>query len=83
MAAALADFGGPVLMILSGQDYTAKEFLEYAQTDWRWKGVMLRQNLERADLDSADHTFSTAAWRQQVETLTLAWLKRCFPTEAT
>ena len=78
MATALTDFGGPVLIILSGQDYTAKEFLEYTRSNRRWSGLIGRDNIERADLVDADHTFSTASWRQRVETLTVEWLKRSF-----
>jgi len=78
MAAALSDFAGPVLLILSGQDYTAKEFLEYAGADSRWRGLIARENVERADLAKADHTFSTAAWRNEVEALTIDWLQRSF-----
>jgi exosortase A-associated hydrolase 1 len=78
MARGLGDFAGPVLIILSGQDFTAKEFLEYVASNSRWRGLIARENVERADLAKADHTFSTAAWRQEVEALTLDWLKRCF-----
>ena len=76
MAAALAEFGGPVLLILSGRDYTAKEFLEYAGSNRQWKGLITRDNVARADLAKADHTFSTSAWRREVEALTLDWLNR-------
>ena len=83
MAAALADFTRPVLLILSGRDYTAKEFLEYASSDRRWKGLIARDTVARADLTKADHTFSTAAWRQEVEALTLDWLIRSCRSAAT
>jgi hypothetical protein len=78
MATALGDFSGPVLLILSGQDYTAKEFLEYAASNARWRGLIARQNIERADVAKADHTFSTCAWRGEVEALTIDWLQRSF-----
>ena len=78
MAAALSEFSHPVLLILSGQDYTAKEFLEYTTSDRQWKGLIARETVARVDLAKADHTFSTAAWRQEVEALTLDWLTRSF-----
>jgi exosortase A-associated hydrolase 1 len=82
MATALTEFSGPVLLILSGRDYTAREFVEYAHSNARWSALMSRSNVERIDLPQADHTFSTAAWRQEVEALTLQWLVRWFRAEA-
>ena len=81
MATALAGFAGPVLIILSGQDYTAKEFIEYAESSPRWNGLIGRKNVYRVDLPKADHTFSTAAWRHEVERLTADWLARVFPAD--
>jgi exosortase A-associated hydrolase 1 len=78
MATGLTRFAGPVLIVLSGQDYTAKEFVEYTTSDLRWQRIGARRNIEHAHLPGADHTFSTSACRQQVEDLTLEWLKRCF-----
>jgi exosortase A-associated hydrolase 1 len=79
MAAAFADFSGPVLVILSGADYTAKEFIECTRSNPFWRGLVARPNVERIDLADADHTFSTSVWRKEVETLTIAWLQRSFP----
>jgi exosortase A-associated hydrolase 1 len=78
MASALAEFRGPVLLVLSGQDYTAKEFVEYTATNAHWRGLLDRGNIERADLADADHTFSTAATRAAVEELTTQWIARSF-----
>jgi exosortase A-associated hydrolase 1 len=44
---ALRAFPGPVLLILSGDDLTAKEFLEYAQSGPGWQGLLARSGLER------------------------------------
>lgn len=74
MADALRRYDGRVLLILSGADFTAKEFVEYAGADAAWSGLLQRANLRRLDIPAADHTFSTAAWRSQVEEATLAWL---------
>ncbi len=76
MADGLRTFAGPVLLLLSGRDLTAKEFLEYAHSNPRWKGLLDRANVERHDLADADHTFSTGRWRSEVETRTLDWLRR-------
>jgi hypothetical protein len=66
----------PKLLILSGHDLTAREFIEYAGSDAAWQGLLARPEVERHDLADADHTFSNAEARRQVENLTLSWLQR-------
>ena len=75
MADAWGVFSGSILLLLSGDDYTAKEFLEYAGIDSAWAGMLKRPNVVRRDLPGADHTFSEFASRTQAEGLTLAWLQ--------
>lgn len=74
MAKAWHGFGGRILLILSGDDYVAKEFLEFTQTDPAWQGWQHHPGLSRQDLCDADHTFSNANARRQVEVLTQTWL---------
>lgn len=76
MAVGWRAFPGDILLLLSSDDHTAKEFLEVATTDPEWRGALQRAGVERRDLDGADHTFSEDDARQQVEALTLSWLKR-------
>ncbi len=76
MARAWQAFGGPILLLLSGQDYTAREFLEVAAADPAWRGALARPGVAREDLDGADHTFSDAAASRALERLTAAWLCR-------
>jgi exosortase A-associated hydrolase 1 len=80
MAEALRDITHPVLIVLSGQDWTAKEFVEYWGPTTGWPGLLERPNIECAQLPDADHTCSTAAARNELETATIAWLKRSFRT---
>jgi len=75
MAQGWAQFPGPLLLILSGRDYTAKEFLECTASEPAWSGLLLQDKVSCHTLAEADHTFSTAAWRAEVETLTLNWLQ--------
>ncbi|MEN9397766.1 MAG: hypothetical protein RLZ81_2296 [Pseudomonadota bacterium] len=74
MARAWRGFGGPILLILSGTDLTAKEFLDYASSDGAWSGALTQPHLSRHDLAAADHTFSAPESSQAVEAITLAWL---------
>ncbi len=39
MARGWKNFHGPILLILSGDDYTAKEFLEYTAGSENWRGL--------------------------------------------
>jgi exosortase A-associated hydrolase 1 len=74
MAEGLRQFPGRVLLILSGQDYTAKEFLEFSASNVAWSGLIGATKVSRADVEGADHTFSSRAQRLSVEDATLAWL---------
>lgn len=74
MAEGWRQFDGEVLVILSGQDYTAKEFLEYVASDAAWSGVLDSRKLSRVDVADADHTFSSEELRSRVENETLKWL---------
>ena len=80
MAEGLATFTGPVLLILSGRDLTATEFLEHVQANKVWMDLLGRPNLSRHDLPDADHTFSSERSRQEIEVRTLEWLSQSFFT---
>jgi hypothetical protein len=75
MAEGLGRFRGEVLLILSGRDYTAREFIDHAAADPTWAGLLNAANVLRVDLPEADHTFSSAARRASVEDETLRWLQ--------
>lgn len=75
MARGWKSFTGPILLILSGGDYTAKEFLEYAAATPDWHGLLEQAGITRTDIAGADHTFSTCEWRKTVENACLDWLK--------
>ncbi len=74
MARSWQGFSGRLLLILSGEDYTAKEFLDYVQTAPDWAKALSQPNLDRHDMKGADHTFSDAAHSREVEVITARWL---------
>ena len=74
MAMAWHQFPGQILLLLSGEDYTAKEFQEFASTDPAWKNYLTHPCLQRHEMPGVDHTFSGAASRQQAEHLTREWV---------
>lgn len=75
MLRGLKAFDRPTLIVLSGNDYTAKEFIESTKVSTSWQVAMSRLNVDIKEIIGADHTFSSAEWRQGVKEITVAWLK--------
>jgi len=76
MAQGWRDFPGKILLVLSGQDYVAREFLECAKVDPAWPGLMERRGVRRMDIPEADHTFSVHAAQRRLESAVLQWLQQ-------
>ena len=74
MAAAWREFPGALLLLVSGQDYTAQEFLGACDTEPEWQGALSRSGLTRVDLIDADHTFSGPGQKAAVGDATVRWL---------
>jgi exosortase A-associated hydrolase 1 len=74
MAAAWADFSGSILLMLSEDDYTAREFEEVAAGDAAWQHALRRRAPQRVLLAGADHTCSTPGAQAAAEAATVAWL---------
>ena len=75
MAAGLNRFTGQTLLILSGDDYTAREFTLHTQASPAWAGLLEGPKLRREALAEADHTFSDMSQAARVEAITLNWLR--------
>ena len=71
-----------ILLLLSEDDYTAKEFLEYVKLNPAWSGLLDSTLLTRQELAGADHTLSVAGTQQAAENKTLEWLKTLLPHAA-
>ncbi|MEX5745705.1 hydrolase 1, exosortase A system-associated [Massilia sp. X63] len=71
----LARFGGPVLLVLSGADLTAREFADLAAASPQWRQLLAAPRFTRHELAPADHTFSRRAWRDQVAAWTTDWVR--------
>jgi len=76
MAAAWQAFPGEILLLLSGEDYTAKEFLDHVQQDPAWANALQRPRLSRQDCPGMDHTFSGPGGKALASVHTCAWLDR-------
>ena len=74
MARGWKRFSGDILLICSGDDLTAREFIDHAASDAEWAGLLTQPRVARCDITEADHTFSRAEWRDAVARLTADWL---------
>ncbi len=73
--AAQANFRGPTLLILSGQDLTAREYEDRVSEKQEWRGWLNSADVSVRHLQAADHTFSRAVWRDQVANWSLEWVR--------
>lgn len=62
------------LLLLSKDDYTAREFAELSALDPSWRSATASPLVRRQVLDGADHTFSAEVQRTLVARLTREWL---------
>ena len=74
MAAAWADFDGPVLLLSSGLDLTAREFEGVTASQPLWQSALLRRPPQLVLLPEADHTFSSTEAQSAAQTATVTWL---------
>jgi hypothetical protein len=67
-------YHGAVLLIMSGNDLTAREFDAVAASTPAWRALLAAPRVTRHELAPADHTFSRRAWRDQVAAWTATWV---------
>jgi exosortase A-associated hydrolase 1 len=70
----LRHFSGEVLVILSGQDQTADQFLYLVNDDPQWRALARQSRVCWRWLPEANHTFAAEVWRDEVAALTIAFL---------
>ncbi len=71
----LKHFQGKILIITSGDDLTAREFLDLVDSSTSWQESIKIKQVELAHFEHANHTFSTRQWRDQVAELTWDWVR--------
>jgi hypothetical protein len=74
MAAGWRRFPGPVLLLLSEQDLTAREFVEALDAGAPWIQPWNRPVLRRELLPGADHTLSQRSAQEGSDAKLLEWL---------
>jgi hypothetical protein len=72
--AGLARFDGRILIILSGDDLTAREFDALSSASPAWRKLMARPQLSQVKLAQANHTFSRGVWRDEVAAISADWI---------
>jgi exosortase A-associated hydrolase 1 len=65
-----------LLLVLSGDDLTAREFDRWLQLDRDRRLIENDPRVEVDRIDAADHTFSNEAARRNLENVTIHWIQR-------
>lgn len=73
-AEGLRRYAGPVLVLMSGRDYIAREFDEVTRSHAAWQGLMDSPRVRRKDIAGADHTFSRPEDKALAQGTLLEWL---------
>ena len=68
-------FKGHVLIILSGNDLTAREFEDAIAKDKRYNHFSDNTRVSVTKHEKADHTFSSENWRNQLQEWTKKWIQ--------
>lgn len=72
-------FRGPLHLLLSGNDLTAGEFRALLERESAWREAFTGPHVHSAQLDDANHTFSSEKWRGWVEDRTVAAIRSLEP----
>ncbi len=75
MRSGCSAFPGPVLLALSDDDLTAKEFADVAASDATWRQLLARQSMQTIQLPDADHTLSSPVAQSAFEVAMIRWLR--------
>lgn len=81
MLSGLTSFAGPVLLLLSGRDLTAREFEDFSAAATDWRRALASTMVETLRLADADHTLSDRASQNAASLATLEWIARAIRCE--
>ena len=72
---AFYNFSGKILLIISGNDLTADEFMDKVKYSKRWNDkIQTDPNISLYKIEEANHTFSRQIWKNKVFEVTRDWL---------
>lgn len=72
---ALRRYHGQVLIILSGADLGAREFMALPRQHPHWRKLLAASRVRQTVIDHANHTFARQAWRDQVADICTKWIQ--------
>lgn len=75
MAGGLRGYGGRCLLLMSEHDLVAREFNDVTASAPVWSGLVRTPKVVRVDVSGADHTFSSATYRQAAADATIAFVR--------
>jgi exosortase A-associated hydrolase 1 len=78
MLQAWSTFAGAILLVVSGKDLVAQEFLDLCRREPSWCAGLQRVNMSRTELPGANHTMSDPADQHRLEQAVIEWLKAKF-----
>ncbi|MEC5397273.1 hydrolase 1, exosortase A system-associated [Uliginosibacterium sp. H1] len=78
----LSASGRPALVLLSGNDFVAAEFEAAMDGSQSWRVLTDTGHVRSRKLADANHTFSSAVWREDVFHATRSWLEKNILGEA-
>ncbi|MYM35000.1 hydrolase 1, exosortase A system-associated [Duganella sp. FT94W] len=71
----LQRFHGPILIILSGADLGAREFMALPRQHKHWRTLLASPRVRQTVIPNANHTFARQAWRDEVAALCTHWIR--------
>jgi len=71
---ALLRFRGSVLLILSGADLGAREFMALPRQHAAWRNLLADPRIRQRIIAEANHTFARQAWRDEVAAICIDWI---------
>jgi hypothetical protein len=75
MLRGLTEFPGRILILISGRDLTAQEFIDLCGSDRRWKKAIERENISLQWFPNADHTMSGSGDLYAASGACVSWLQ--------
>ncbi|WP_166454585.1 hydrolase 1, exosortase A system-associated [Duganella rivi] len=72
---ALRRFRGQVLIILSGADLGAREFMALPGQHPHWRKLLAMPRVQQTIIPNANHTFARQAWRDEVADICAKWIR--------
>ncbi|MEM7501111.1 MAG: hydrolase 1, exosortase A system-associated [Pseudomonadota bacterium] len=76
MLSGFRQFPGEILLVLSGRDLTAQEFVDLCKTDRSWRRASKQTSVTWVDFPAADHTLSSKEDLFSVCDACISWLQK-------